>query len=286
MPEILIDRFPLDPDVVRGLDLDEALSDELQGRLRETLDSARGSFEEGKGIAVLTGLEGEDGESLRSAFTRVCSAFGDLMAQDGDGTLIREVKDRGAALGEGQGTRYADTRTGGDFHTDGAEAPLPVPASFALQCVRPAQSGGELVLIPLPRILEQLDPETEEVLRRPFHFDRRGDERDGGDPTTLKPILFEDETGRTSVTYLRRYIEVAHARTEIPDLTKSQVDALDAFDELLEDPDLTVHDRLAGGELALIDNLHTLHGRTEFVDFPDPSRSRLLYRAWISEVWA
>jgi alpha-ketoglutarate-dependent taurine dioxygenase len=284
MPELSVDRFELDPDLILELSRTGGLTNSIRQSLSEPLDAVRRSFDEGKGAAILTGVVAADEKVTHFAFQQICAAFGELMAQDGSGTIVREVKDRGTALGEGRGGRYADTRSGGNLHTDGAEAPLPVPASFALQCVRPARSGGALVLVSLDEVLERLDPSALKVLRHPFHFDRRGDERDGEAPTTVKPVLFEDEDGRICVTYLRRYIEVGHSRPEVQDLTDEQIAALDAFDTLLGDQSLVMEDRLAAGELALIDNKRTLHGRTEFVDHPEPSRHRLLYRAWIKRI--
>jgi alpha-ketoglutarate-dependent taurine dioxygenase len=93
-------------------------------------------------------------------------------------------------------------------------------------------------------------------------------------------VLFT-ESGRMCVTYLRRYIEIGHARAGVPRLTAPQRAALDAFDAVLDDPTVGLEDTLREGEMAIIDNRHVLHGRTSFVDNEDPARRRLLYRMWL-----
>jgi alpha-ketoglutarate-dependent taurine dioxygenase len=275
-------REELEPQLVRDLSRREPL-DRPRSALVATVEALEDQLQGGEGIVVAGGFDAVGGEDQRAAFRSFCAAFGELMPQDGEGTIVREVRDRGKVLAEGRSGRYSDTRAGGNLHTDGAEAPPPVPDLFALLCVRPAASGGELVLVDVRELVDRLDPLLVEVLSRPFHFDRRGDEREGEEPTTAKPVLFEDATGNLCVSYLRRYIEVGHARPEVPDLSEEQVAALDAFDALLEDPEMWRKDRLEAGEVAVIDNRRMLHGRTEFVDPEEPTRHRLLLRTWIKK---
>jgi alpha-ketoglutarate-dependent taurine dioxygenase len=251
--------------------------------LMATVEAIRGRVEGDAAVAVVRGFDAVEGENQRTAFREFCAAFGELTPQDGNGTIIREVRDRGKVLAEGRSGRYSDTRSGGNLHTDGAEAPSPVPDYLSLLCVRPAMEGGELVLVDVRDLVDRLDPEVAELLRQPFHFDRRGDEREGDQPTTAKPILFEDAEGQFCASYLRRYIEVGHKRPEVPNLTAEQIAALDAFDALLQDTELSRSDRLDAGEVAVIDNRRMLHGRTEFVDARDPARHRLLLRTWIKK---
>lgn len=261
----------------------------LPGELREEVAEALiRDVHEGPGVLVLGGFEclADDEEALRRAFLTGSRLFGDLMPQNASGELLREVRDRGTRIGEGRTTRYSDSRFGGSLHTDGAEAPLPVPDYFTLLCVHQAALGGALQLVHARDVVRELKdrPEVLDVLRQPFHFDRRGDEGPGEPPTTPKPVLFADGDvpgDSLGVTYLRQYIEVGHARPGVPDLTAAQVDALDALDALLADPDLISQDRQQPGELAVFNNKRLLHGRTEFTDHGDGDRSRLLFRTWI-----
>jgi alpha-ketoglutarate-dependent taurine dioxygenase len=233
------------------------------------------------GIVLFSGFSALAEELREHAFGRLCSLFGDLMPQRRNEQFIREVRDRGTQIGEGATARYSDSRFGGSLHTDGAQAPQPVPDYFALFCIRDAHVGGELQLISVRAIERRLAdrPALLATLYQEFHFDRRGDQGDGETATTRKAVLFRYR-GRTAVTYLREYIEAGHRHADIPDLTADQVAALDALDAELADRRLVIEGRLAPGDVIVIDNTRFLHGRTEFLDSAE-GEGRLLLRAWL-----
>jgi TfdA family taurine catabolism dioxygenase TauD len=234
------------------------------------------------GYAVLTGFTHTDEALLSRACWRLSSLAGQVIAQDATGTQIRRVTDRGTAIGEGSTARYADSRHGGNLHTDGAEAPLPVPDYFALLCVRQAPTGGALRLVHLDDVITAMGkrPDLLALLQESFRFDRRGDQPPGEPPTTGKPVFFRDGD-RLAVTYLRAYIESGHRHEGSPKLTDEQREALDTLDRLLDDPPVVTEDKLQSGEFALFDNKRLLHGRTTFVDTGEPGERRLLLRTWI-----
>ncbi|WP_158708886.1 TauD/TfdA family dioxygenase [Streptomyces sp. NRRL S-920] len=245
---------------------------------RADLDElARTHLYAGTGVLVLTGLRPEQARGER-AVVRVTRLLGEPMPQNREGTLVREVRDRGASISQRGRVRYSDTRFGGDLHTDGAEAPLPAPDVFTLFCVRQAADGGALRCVHVRDVERLLSDDVLATLREPFHFDRRGDQRDGAGPTTVKPVLFTQH-GRPSITYLRSYIEQGHDHPGVPDLTEGQRKALDALDAAVDACAEAVVGKLNEGELALFDNLSVLHGRTEFQDAPD--YTRLLLRTWV-----
>ena len=67
--------------------------------------------------------------------------LGPLVAQNGKGDMVKEVRDRGLSYGENKSSRYSDTRFGGNYHTDGAEVPTPI-RYFPFYCLSPAAKGG------------------------------------------------------------------------------------------------------------------------------------------------
>ncbi|MBQ0825161.1 TauD/TfdA family dioxygenase [Streptomyces tagetis] len=279
-------RIDLDADLVHALAAEPGGETALPAGFAADLAAAVDRHvRKGPGFLVLAGFErlAEQEDRLRRAFLAASRLFGELSPQNGRGELLREVRDRGTRIGEGRTARYSDSRFGGSLHTDGAEAPLPVPEYFALLCVRQAARGGALQVIHVRDLTERLArrPGVLDTLRGPFHFDRRGDESPGEGPTTPKPVLFDDGEGGLGVTYLRQYIEAGHAHPGVPGLTAAQSAALDALDELLADPSLITEDVQRPGELVLFDNHRLLHGRTEFTDHTDADRSRLLFRTWI-----
>ncbi|WP_232666747.1 TauD/TfdA family dioxygenase [Pseudonocardia sp. TRM90224] len=238
----------------------------------------RSHLDDGAGVLILTGMP-VDEETAAGAIARISALLGEATPQNREGELVRRVRDRHTAVGQGQRSRYSDSRFGGNLHTDGAEAALPAPDVFTLYCLRQSSHGGELITVHLGEILRRItDPALLRTLRTPFHVDRRGDEVGDESPTVLKPVLFE-QNGHESISYLRSYIEIGHRRDDRPDLTAEQTAALDALDAAVADPAAQTVGKLAEGELAVFDNLRLVHGRREFVDVP--GHSRLLLRSWI-----
>jgi len=243
---------------------------ELTALVRQYLD-------DGGGVLILTGLPVDRVRSER-AVLRATRLLGQPVPQNREGSLVREVRDRGMSISQRGRTRYSDSRFGGDLHTDGAEAPLPAPDVFILFCVRQTAQGGALRCLHIRDIEPALGPEIVSTLRLPFHFDRRGDQEAGELPTTAKPVLFTQRE-RPAISYLRSYIEHGHDCPDVPPLTAGQRAALDALDSVIATSAATLTGKLHEGELALFDNLSLLHGRTEFRD--DPDHTRLLLRTWV-----
>lgn len=256
-----------------GRDTNGAARAELTYLVRDVLPDA--------GLFVLTGLPASRSTGERAS-RRIAALLGEILPQNREGVLVREVRDRGTAIAEGERARYSDSRLGGHLHTDGVEAPLPAPDYFTLFCVRQASSGGCLRFVHLRDVLAALcsRPDVLDVLRAPFHFDRRGDQEAGNGPTVAKPILFS-QRGNQAIAYFRSYIERGHEHPGVPPLTAAQAAALDALDEAAYTTAPAGQDKMREGELAVFDNLSLLHGRTEFRD--TPGSSRLLLRTWIRD---
>jgi hypothetical protein len=258
--------------LANGEDADRAAAGaELMELVRDVL--------QGSGVLVLTGLPARRSDGERAS-RRIAALLGEVLPQNREGELVREVRDRGTGVAEGMRARYSDSRSGGHMHTDGVEAPLPAPDYFTLFCVRQSDAGGSLRLTHIRDVLAALAgrPDVLDVLRAPFHFDRRGDQLAGAGPTVAKPVLFT-QRGRPAIAYFRSYIERGHEHPGIPPLSPAQVAALDGLDETVYSADHIREDKLSAGELAVFDNLSLLHGRTEFRD--TPGCPRLLLRTWV-----
>jgi alpha-ketoglutarate-dependent taurine dioxygenase len=234
-------------------------------------------------FAVIAGIESLPEGTWSEALRLLSLTLGSLVEQDERRTLVREVRDRGTRIGEGRTSRYSDSRSGGSFHTDGAELPLPAPDFFALGCVRSAAHGGATVLIDAREVLDHVRARSPAAARRlfePYHFDRRGMGADGA-RTIQKPVFYyRDEI--LCVTYLREYIDAGHAHPGAPALDEDSRFALDCLDGALDGRTAVIARlTLEPGQLLLCNNTSLLHGRTEFTDAEDPSRNRLLLRTWI-----
>ncbi|WP_396126762.1 TauD/TfdA family dioxygenase [Amycolatopsis sp. FBCC-B4732] len=231
------------------------------------------------GVLVLTGVPIDDPSTTRDMILKFTGLLGQVLTQDRNGTIIKEVRDRGTLIGEGAEAKYSESRFGGNFHTDGAELPLPAPDFFTLLCVRQSRIGGELQYARLNDVIANL-PRTRGLLatlQGYFYFDRRiGNSYDA--PTIRKPVLYR-HNGHAAITYLRKYIERGHQFPSSPPLTRFQIEALDALDNATSNTQLVNVGKLNEGELAIFNNLTCLHARTTFVD--NPRRTRLLLRTWI-----
>jgi alpha-ketoglutarate-dependent taurine dioxygenase len=248
---------------------------EVAERLRRLCDT---QVRAGRGFAVVAGpadLARGEARDLTLAASRI---LGRVMPQDFLGEQVREVRDRGLDIETNPAARYSDTRFGGHLHTDGMHRPGHIPDLFALYCHRPAKRGGDSVFVHVDDILARLehDPRVVEALSGWFHFDTR--DTSGRFPRTVRRQIIEDGA---RINYLREYVESGHSTDGVPALTAAQRAALDAVDRILADPALTRHARLDQGQLMIINNRRLVHGRTGFVDFPDPENARLLFRTWI-----
>ena len=272
-----IPDLSLSRDHVHALIRDEASTQQRDAaaRLRRLCDT---QVRTGRGFAVVAGptdLARHEAKDFTLAASRT---LGRVMPQDFHGERVREVRDRGLHIETNPAARYSDTRFGGHLHTDGMHRPGHIPDLFTLYCHRPAKEGGDSVFVHVDDILARLphDPRTVEVLSGWFHFDTR--DTSGRFPRTVLRQIIEDDK---RINYLREYVESGHSTEGVPALTTQQREALDAVDRILADPALTRRARLDQGQLMIIDNRRLVHGRTDFIDFPDPERARLLFRTWI-----
>ena len=59
------------------------------------------------------------------------------------------------------------------------------------------------------------------------------------------------------------------------------VEALDYFDALCNDPEMQLSVQLETGDIQILHNHELLHDRSAFVNHPDPAHRRHLLRTWI-----
>ncbi len=201
----------------------------------------------------------------------------------GDHLEIKSVSYKGGDLSKRW--RYSDGKGVGNMHTDGVERPPKfTPKYFGQVMKNTSRKGGKSWLASVPQIylrLQKFFPKLLEVLHADFCFSLKGDKIDGKEFTT-KPIFFKsgekDGFDTIGAQYLRHYIHQGHELAGKP-LTDIQIKALDAFDRELVHPDnLLVSDYIKGG-IYLINNYHTLHGRSSFDDHTG-DRKRELLRVW------
>lgn len=241
----------------------------------------RGMMEEvlwGRGFVVIKGLpvEGWTKREAAIAFLVIGVQLGTLRMQNAAGHLLGHVRDLGKSS-EDANTRIYQTRERQTYHTDSCDV-------VGLLCLQKAKAGGLSSLVSSTTIFNEMRrrrPDLLKVLMQPIETDRRGETPAGSKPYFNIPV-FNYHKGLVSTIYQRQYIESARRFPDVPPLTPQQIEALDLFDELANDPKLHLLMELEPGDIQLVHNHTILHDRTAFEDFPEPERKRHLLRLWLA----
>jgi Taurine catabolism dioxygenase TauD, TfdA family len=232
----------------------------------------------GRGFIVLRGVPVErySMEQAAAAFLGIGAYFGKPVSQNGKGHILGHVKDLGRSVNDPTARIYQTTHKQ-TFHTDSVDI-------VGLLCLKTAKAGG------LSRIVSSISlynemfrrrPDLAAVLFAPFSFDRRGEVPAGRKGWYETPI-FHWHADQLSVIYGNRYyIQSAQRFADAPRLTAAQIEALDLFDALANDPANYLDIEFKPGDIQLIHNHVILHDRTDYEDWPQPERKRHLLRLWL-----
>jgi Taurine catabolism dioxygenase TauD, TfdA family len=246
----------------------------LGPRLHRILDDTLN----GCGFALIQSLPVERWSKLESAiaFFGIGAHIGAARPQNAKGHLLGHVKDLGLSSRD-PNTRIYQTRERQTFHTDSCDV-------VALLCLRPAKSGGLSSLVSSVTIFNEMRrrrPDLAKLLFEPVETDRRG-EMDAGQKPYFRIPVFNWHSGLLSTIYQRQYIESARRLPDVPALTANQIEAMDMFDALANDPALSMHMEFRPGDVQLVHNHTILHDRTAFEDWLEPERKRHLLRLWLA----
>lgn len=152
-----------------------------------------------------------------------------------------------------------------------------------LLCLRKAKAGGESTIVSTTSIYNRIlaqRPEHLPALLRGFRYDRKGEELSGEEPITPRIPVFVPHKDRVSCRYARSYILGGADKSKIP-LTASERAAIDCFDTVARDEELVLKMAFEPGDIQLLNNFTTVHGRTAYEDHPEVEQRRLLYRLWL-----
>ena len=247
----------------------------LEARLRRVLND---DVLNGRGFALIRGFPIDRFTPLETAiaFFGIGSHLGSARSQNARGHVLGHVKDLGLSSSDPT-TRIYQTRERQTFHTDSCDV-------VALLCRRPAKSGGLSSLVSSVTIFNEMRrrrPDLARVLFEPVETDRRGETPDGFRPYFRIPV-FNWHLGLLSTIYQRQYIESARRFPDVLPLSDEQVEALDLFDALANDPAIHFLMEFRPGDVQLVHNHTVLHDRTAFEDWPEPERKRHLLRLWLA----
>jgi alpha-ketoglutarate-dependent taurine dioxygenase len=264
----------------RGLDLlDYRKEDFPLGDAGAVFAAGLQEAREGRGIVLVKGLPADrlSEEEFRLLSWGIGLNFGVAVPQGKASQLISPVRDVGTTYRTGKGGRGYSSRSGLDFHNDGSDIAV-------LTCFRPARRGGQSTVVSSIRahntILRRA-PDQARVLYEGFWFTRQGEEAPDERPVYATPI-FAECGGELFVRYNRKNITFAQGLPGVSPLSESQSAALATLDELLASEQNAFNFDLEPGDIQIMNDYRVLHSRSEFEDFPEPERKRLLFRLWLS----
>ena len=269
--------------IKRRNELDKLNENDLPLLKNKILDFRREILLDGVGLFIINGvcLKNFSLKEKISIYTLIAKILGELIIQNIRQEKIVEIKDVGKSMKTGG--RYHETREGGSHHTDSPQW-KEVPDYLSLFCVHNAKKGGTNLFLSAYTIHNKIVKEKNELLHifyEKFHFDKRGEFKDGESPTVFEPI-FEFKDKRLYFRYLRDYIDAGHDIQNEP-LSQSQKDALTYLDNLMRRDEMIMRYDLKPGDMVFSDNHWIVHGRTPFEDSDDQNLKRLMLRTWIRD---
>ncbi len=268
-----VQEFVLNPDAVR-----QCLP-RLE-RVGATLSSVSRELENGRGFNLLRGLPVGPGdkyskEDAAYLLWMIARLMGEVSPQNSAGHLVGSVKVDGTDAKDSSLRNYGTTGTT-TMHNDFTDV-------VGLLCLRQAAVGGESLVVSADTVHNMMLEEHPDLLPELYfnhYIDRKSDELAGMDPWYRSPVYIYVD-GKLS-TKQGSYLRSAQRFAAVPRLTRRQIAALDAVEELRNRDGLTLQMRLEPGDLQLLNNYTTLHNRLPFEHSTDPRFQRHLLRVWVT----
>ncbi len=232
----------------------------------------------GRGFILVRGLStNEYGDPLAAAIFYIMGLhLGQPIGQNQMGDRLDHVIATSNKTLEDPSALPSRVRDRLPFHSDSSDV-------VALMCLRAAKSGGASSLVSGTTIYNEIlrrRPDLAPLLFDPFHWDWRRQDPDSPQLTYTSPIIsYVDGTFSTYAG--SSMIFSAQSYPEVPRLTVEQVEVLQLFDEISQEPGLAIDMDFQPGDVQWLLNYAALHSRTGYVDFPEPERRRHLLRLWL-----
>jgi hypothetical protein len=249
----------------RGLPLyDVTLADFSEPALDAFLAGLVQELVDGDGLIFLRGLPATElsEQDLRYIYWGVGLHFGKPLVQSFQGDQLGEIRVNPSNI-----QRPYQNSTKLPLH-------CALMDFFSMMGVRKAKAGGGNIFGSSLAVWELMAGE------HPEHFEfLKGNLRWGfpkAEPwASLGVPIFAEVGGIRSVFYPR------DTNDPPPGLTPGQAEAFDRFTEICERDTVRLHAELEAGEMVFINNFEVMHARTQFVDWDETTRKRLLFRLWL-----
>lgn len=233
-------------------------------------------IQDGRGIVIVRGIpvEGHSVDEVSRLFWALGAHFGRGVSQSARGDVLGLVRDETPPGGEESARGYTSRREL-SLHTDLGQV-------VGLMCVRQARSGGYSQYAAGLAIHQEIAgarPDLLPVLYRGFPYHRRGEE--APDQPSITPYdipVFSVKNGAMSVFMVREIFNAAFRELQRA-FTPEEIAAIDLFRETAQR--LQFETRLEAGEATFLNNYTVMHARSEFEDWHEPERKRLMLRLWL-----
>lgn len=253
-------------------------SDMADDTLIALTDAWRAELLTGRGFLLVRGMPVDDWshEKTAAAYFGLGLLLGVPRSQNAAGHLLGHVRDLGLSTDDPK-VRIYQTTERQTFHTDSVDI-------VGLLCLKTAKRGGESAIVSSMAIYERMHRERPDLLAclfNRFPTDRRGEIPPGKQRFFEIPV-YNWHAGFLSAIYARRYITSAQKFPEARRLSDLEIEALDYFDALAEDPDLHLTMEFRPGDMQFLHNHTILHDRLSYEDWPEAARKRHLLRLWLA----
>jgi Taurine catabolism dioxygenase TauD, TfdA family len=233
-------------------------------------------IQEGRGIVIVRGIPVADHsvEDVSRLFWALGAHFGRGVSQSALGDVLGQVRDETPPGGEESARGYTSRREL-SLHTDLAQI-------VGLMCVRQARAGGHSQYaagLAIHDAIAAARPDLLRVLYRGFPYHRRGEE--AADAPCITPYdvpVFSVRDGEMSVFMVREIFNAAFRELKRA-FTAEEIEAIDIFRATAHR--LQFETRLEPGEATFLNNYTVMHARSEFEDWDEPERKRLMLRLWL-----
>ena len=177
--------------IKRRIELNKINENELPLLKNDILKIRKEKLLDGVGFFIIDGvcLKNFSVNEKNSIFILVSKILGELLIQNIRQEKVVVIKDVGKSMKTGG--RYHETKEGGSHHTDSPQWKN-VPDWLGLFCVHNAKKGGTNLFLSACTIHNMILKESKNLLNllyEKFHFDKRGEFKDGESPTVFEPIF-------------------------------------------------------------------------------------------------
>ena len=244
--------------------------------LDDTLAHVFNEIQGGCGIVILRGIPVADHsvDAVSTMFWAIGTHFGRGVSQSARGDVLGLVQDE-TPPGAEESARGYTSRRELSLHVDLGQI-------VGLMCVRQARTGGYSQYASGLAIYNEIlatRPDLMPVLCRGFPYHRRGEESQDAEPITPYDIpVFSQRDGKISIFFVGEIFNAAFRDLKRA-FTPEEIDAIDTYRTTARK--LQFETRLEAGEATFLNNYTVMHARSEFEDWEEREKRRLMLRLWL-----